>query len=458
MIFRGSHKVPVLLFLGVYFFSGLSQIGTSFDSRWSVFVAMSLWTHGDTNLDEYQDLIRAKDDVAIRCVDARGNVTIPLRGPCDGHLYDDYPAGGPVLESPLIVAAVGVMKLLHPAIGRFHSSSPIVEGFFRGDYGAAHPIIEMEVASMLLAASAVMMFLIGRRFLSEKRALILAVLFAVGTSAYSVAGRGLWQHSPSMLLLTIIIYLLVRAEERPELAGWAGLPVALSYTVRPTDSLFVAVFTIYVAVRFRRYLGWYLAAAAPVAAVFLAYNLSIYHYFLSPYYRSHLYGFLPQYWPQWGVGLAGDVISPSRGLLVYTPVFLLAIWSMIRRKWRTPIAPWLAVLALAQWLTVSAYVANWWAGHSYGPRFFTDVTPVFVLFLIPYLAAWETKPRAFRIAFVALALIGCGIHLRAGWSVAVFRWNVDPVNIDQHPERNWDWSDPQFLRVHYSEPATTPPR
>jgi hypothetical protein len=28
----------------------------------------------------------------------------------------------------------------------------------------------------------------------------------------------------------------------------------------------------------------------------------------------------------------------------------------------------------------------------------------------------------------------------------VIQWNVDPVNIDAHPERNWDWSDPPFLR------------
>ena len=47
---------------------------------------------------------------------------------------------------------------------------------------------------------------------------------------------------------------------------------------------------------------------------------------------------------------------------------------------------------------------------------------------------------------VALALVGLAMHLRGGWTPAVYRWNVVPVNIDQHPERNWDWSDPPFLR------------
>ncbi len=448
-MFRASHKIPLLLFFCVYLFSGLSPIGTSFDSQWSVFVAVSLWTRGATNLDAYRDRIRALHSVQIQCVDSSGAARSAPEAVCAGHLYDSYPAAGPVLASPLIIVAIGIMDALHPLLRGFHSASPILEGFFQADYPAAHAIIEMEVASLFLAGSAVLMFLIARRFLNEKRALLLAILFALGTSAYSVAGRGLWQHSPSMLLLTIIIYLLLRADERPSFAGWAGLPVALSYTVRPTDSLFVLIFTAYVAVRHRRYLGWYFAAAAPVAALFLAYNFSIYHALFSPYYRSNLPGFLPRYWPRWGVALCGTLFSPSRGLFIYTPVFLFAIWSMMRRKWRTPLAPWLAVLALAQWLTVSAYIFNWWAGASFGPRFFTDVTPIFALFLIPYFENWQRSPRALRIAFVALALAGCAIHLRGGWSEAVYRWNVDPQNIDQHPERNWNWRDPQFLRLHW---------
>lgn len=264
MFFRGSHKTVLLLFFGVYFFSGLSPIATSFDSQWSVYVAISIWRHGDTNLDEYEDVIRKSNYYSIQCVDAAGHGTLYNGRNCTGHLYDFYPAGGPALASPLILAAVGVMEAARPLMSHFHSANPFLAAFLRADYGIAHAIVEMEVASALLAASAVMMFLIARRFLSAKRALLLAILFAVGTSAYSVAGRGLWQHAPSMLLLTIILYLLLRAEQEPRLAAWAGLPVALSYTVRPTDSLFVIGFTLYVAFRHRRYLVWYLIAAAPV--------------------------------------------------------------------------------------------------------------------------------------------------------------------------------------------------
>jgi len=452
MFLRGSHRVPVLLFLGVYLFSGVSRVGTSFDSRWSVYIAMSLWHRGVTNLDDYPGVIRATNFYATECVDASGHVRIGGPEACNGHWYNSYPIGGPVLETPLILAAVGVVKAVHPLVGSLHSSNPVIEGFLRGDYDASHALIEMEVASLLLAAATMVMYFIARRYLPVNRAVFLALLYALATPAYFVGGRALWQHTPSMLLLAIIIYMLLRAEERPVLAAWAGLPVALAYTCRPTDSLFVIVFTAYVAVRHRRYLFRYLLAAAPVAAAFLAYNLSVYHWILSPYYQSSLVGFYPRYWPKLAVGLAGNLISPSRGLFVYTPIFLFAVWSMIRQRWKTPLSPWLAALVLMHWLAVSAYTWSWWGGMCYGPRFLSDLTPVFVLFLIPYFQDWTAFGRAARAAFLTLALISLAMSLRGGWSYAVYLWNVDPQSVDRHPERNWDWSDPPFLRWRVNVP------
>jgi len=434
------------LFLGIYFFSGLSRVGTSFDSRWSVYIAMSLWRHGDTNLDEYKDVMQRTNWYAAECVAPDGHATLLKADTCNGHWYNTYPPGGPILTAPLTLAAVGVMHLLHPIVKNFRYDDPNAMGFFEDDFDKGHAVIEMEVASALLAATGVIVFHIARMYLPVNRAVWLTLLFATGTSAYSVAGRGLWQHTPSILLLSIVIYLLLGARERPALAAWAGLPVALSYTVRPTDSLFVIIFTVYVAVKHTRYLLWYLLAAAPIAAIFLGYNFSIYHGMLSPYYRSDLGGFRPENWPRWGYDLFSVLFAPSRGLFIYTPIFLFSVWSMVRRKWSSPVAPWLAVLALAHWLVIGAYISNWWAGHSYGPRFFTDVTPIFVLFLIPFLGRWESHGRVFRATFLLGVCLSVAIHLRGGWSIPVYRWNADPVNVDEHPSRNWDWSDPQFLR------------
>jgi hypothetical protein len=48
--------------------------------------------------------------------------------------------------------------------------------------------------------------------------------------------------------------------------------------------------------------------------------------------------------------------------------------------------------------------------------------------------------------FLACALIGLAMHLRGGWSPAVYEWSVKPVSLSERPERVWDWTDPSFLR------------
>ncbi len=443
---RLDWKVASYVFLFVSLFSGLSRVGTSFDSRWAVYIAMSIWQHGDTNLDEYLNQIRANDFYAVECVSTIGAVSRGETSRCNGHFYNAYPIGGPVLTAPLVLAVIGILKLASPVLSRIPISNLVIAAFFRGDFDKAHALIEVEAASILLGITAVVVYFIGRRYLPWKRALILAVLFGIATPAYSTAGRALWQHTPSMLLLAVIVLMLLKAEKNPALAAWVGIPVALSYTVRPTDSLFVAVFTLYVWARHRPFFLRYLVSALPIAIAFLAYNFSIYHEPLSPYYRTRLDGFSPDRWPKLAEALAGNLVSPSRGLFVYTPVFLFSAWGMLKGMWKTVLTRWLGVLAGIHWIAVSSYVACWWAGMCYGPRFFTDLTPIFVLFLIPYFLDWEKLTRVTQVAFIGCVLVGFGMHLRGGWSPAVYEWNVKPASVDQFPRRNWDWSDPPFLR------------
>jgi len=37
------------------------------------------------------------------------------------------------------------------------------------------------------------------------------------------------------------------------------------------------------------------------------------------------------------------------------------------------------------------------------------------------------------------------INARGAADSATARWNITPVNVDEHPERLWDWEHPQFL-------------
>ena len=83
-------------------------------------------------------------------------------------------------------------------------------------------------------------------------------------------------------------------------------------------------------------------------------------------------------------GLAGVLVSPSRGLFVYAPVLLfsvagLAAW-LVRRRGGVLAC---AALAAAVGVATIAQFSVWWGGHSFGPRLLTDVLPAVVLGLVP---------------------------------------------------------------------------
>jgi hypothetical protein len=93
----------------------------------------------------------------------------------------------------------------------------------------------------------------------------------------------------------------------------------------------------------------------------------------------------------------------------------------------------------------------WWAGHSFGPRFMTDIVP----FLVYFTAFNFRLPETFRsraqitlsTAVVVFALVSALIHAQGALREATWAWNVVPDNIDRDSPRLWDWGDPQFART-----------
>ena len=80
--------------------------------------------------------------------------------------------------------------------------------------------------------------------------------------------------------------------------------------------------------------------------------------------------------------LLGNLISPSRGIFVYSPVLVLAISGFaLAIKIREGRALHLAfgLIVVMHWIAVSHF-NMWWAGHSFGPRIMTNVVPLSLLF------------------------------------------------------------------------------
>ncbi|MCX6842271.1 MAG: hypothetical protein NTX53_08330 [candidate division WOR-3 bacterium] len=424
------------LFILVLLVHGFSRVSQSTDSMWSVHLGLSIMREGDTDLDEYRDAV--------------------LNGPryvyeiINGHIYSSYPIGTPLLVAPIVyLIDLGIRWLPQHSPGP-ESSLTVPRSEQGGRVGAlAFPwAVERLIASLLVALTAVVMYFVGRQFLNRWLSLLLACVFAFCTPAWSTASRALWQHGPSMLMLAAALLILLKAHKRPFLAQFASLPLAYSFVIRPTNALSIIALTIYVAIRYRRYLLRYLAWSLVVVVPFVWYDLWLYHSILPTYFAPSKVGAVAHLFE----GLAGTLVSPSRGLFVYSPVFLFSICGVVLnlKKGKDRLFDLLLVaVATAHWLVISSF-PDWYGGHSFGPRYFADMVPYLVYFLVPVLT-WFAEARGVlrgcvMAVFLLLVLASFLINLNGAVNRATQLWNVNPVNVDEARGRLWDWADPQFLR------------
>jgi len=431
----GDKVIAIAIFLGVLLVHVSSRNITSTDSIWSIHTAMSIIQEGNTDLDEYQALIAGTPN---------HDYAIENR---NGHLYTPYPIGASLAAVPFVWVIDRLSAFASPV--RF------------ADYlqHARPEETELFIASLIVALTTVVIYGMARLFLDQRRALVLVVVFAFCTSAWSTASRALWQHGPSMLMLALALYLILLAKERPFLSQFVAVPLALAYVTRPTNSLSVLVLTIYVFMYYRRYFVRYLLWALLIAVPFIAFNLSIYHTLLSDYYRSY------QDFAVSGAffeAFAGLLVSPSRGLLLYSPVFLFALWGVwlnLRRGGFYRLDLFLCAIVLLH-MAILAIWPLWWGGWSYGPRMLTDLLPYLMYWLIPVVAVLfgfdhshyqmpslpASKTPGLKLAFIALAGFSFVVHFRGANIQETFDWNRYPANVDAYPQRLWDWRDIQFLR------------
>jgi hypothetical protein len=443
---EGRRARPGLrLFLAALAVYGVCPPFTSYDSYWSVPTALSLLRHGTTQVDEFVAGSPKTSHYALECVPAEGKAVLhKAAGGCvGGHWYNFYPLGVSLLALPVVAAVQGATSLVAAVAPRAGDwvGQPSVAAFLRADLVGGHALVELVCGAFFGALAVWVHFRIAALFLTTRQAVWLTLLFALGTSQWSVASRNLFQHGLTGLLLSVAVYLLVLGRERPWLVAVAGLPLAMAFVVRPTSGVPIAILTLYVAVHERRRWWGFIACAAPVAMAFFAYNRMVRHDWLPGYFTV-----VPDQYPA-VAGFLMHLVSPSHGLLVFTPVAAFSVAGMAlawRRRREFPLAPYLiAIVAL-----YGVLIAPVWEGHCYGPRYWSDITFLFTLFLIPLVVAWRENRARYRLAvwvFVALAAWGVFVHARGATSVAAQDWSAIPASPDCKA-RAWDWGDPPFLR------------
>jgi hypothetical protein len=250
---------------------------------------------------------------------------------------------------------------------------------------AAHAIAAV-TASLLTACAIALLYLVARRRLRAPHALVLALGLALGTGLWNTVSQTLWQHETAIFGLSLAMLGFVRP---PGEHTWAsalqiGTGLALAGTSRFQLSATVAILLLgtFVCVGTRAALIA-LATVAAAAGALIATNIGWFGHALGAmplllaqqpviHGRVGSFGFHPD-------ALAGLLVSPNRGLFIFSPVVAVAMFGIpgaVRERWRSPLA-WCALALIVQYLFYGSY-AIWWGGHTYGPRYMLDVLPLAV--------------------------------------------------------------------------------
>lgn len=343
-----------------------------------------------------------------------------------GHIYSVTPVATALVVSPLYL--LPAWWLAHERIGYDDVRARALE-----------VVMERLAAAILTALSAAVLLLALLRLTTWRWALALTLLYGLGTSSWSISSQALWAHALAQLTLALLCLLLIApAPSRLALVG-AGAAAAVSVANRPQTAVLAGLVLLFLLAHQRWRALWYAALPALAGVALAIYNHAIFNTVLGGYGSlAPFSGALPE-------GVAGLLVSPNRGLLVFTPIMAFALWGAVR-VWRLAVPPWLRWLSVALLLHVLVYARfrEWWAGYTYGPRYFSDVLPALIIFLVYGLVPYWRAP-AVRVLAAALALYGVAVQA-IGVYAADDGWNREPTPLERAPWRVWDWADLQIVR------------
>ena len=350
----------------------------------------------------------------------------------DGRLVSYYPVGTVFLAPPYYLA--GMMMGITP--------DP-VDGIAR---------LEKFAAANMGALLAVLFWVLLRR--RTNASLVVRIVtwltFCFGTGNWAVNSQALWQHGPLQICEVLALLAMpVRLEGRRAAVRVAacGLVLGLAGFMRPTGYVLLPVWGLYLVMQNWRFAvpfaGGALLGLLPQFFYNRAYTSGGDTGYFSLIFEG---GFFKEMKPLWN--MTGLLFSPSRGLLIFTPVLiLLLVWPMrgVRRAAGPHLRAGLLAASAAALFAIYLCFKIWWQAYCYGPRFLTDIMPFLMLLLVPVLSWLFSAGRAVAAAATIFAAASMA------WSIgvqALGAWRYDGAwegrrlfDMDKSGDAAWDWRD-----------------
>ena len=386
--------VTVVCFL--VYNANLRQIGAG-DTLAVRYLPLMLLHHGTLKADADQNVFAhghpmaypryrpANDDGKVSYFEPKAYWLTRTR---DHELASFYPVVTPLLVAPLYLPAFVWLD---------------AHGWEQPHVDRVAELMEKLAASILAAAASALVFLMLRREGNPWR-LPLTLAFAFGTNTWMISSQALWQHGTGEFLI-VLAMLLVLAPPNVLRTILIGAICVLVAANRPPDALIAAAIGLFVVWRSWRSVAWLSAGAVLPLAALLYYNVGFMgelaggYGVVSPpsnFFQGNLFG------------LAGLLVSPSRGLLVFSPFLVFVVVGLIQRLRCPKTRAFAVALSLAAVAQIVLYaLCDWRAGVAWGPRWLTDLLPILIWMLAP--APLVLRPLA-RGVFIVLIVLSVGVQ------------------------------------------------
>jgi hypothetical protein len=235
--------------------------------------------------------------------------------------------------------------------------------------------------------------------ISDKLTYLILAVYGLATINLSLVSQGLWQHG--VVQLFSILGLIYFYQKNYFLTF---MFLGFGVLARPTALIVVIIFGLFLIVRKElkfKNLIYSLAGFLIPVGFFLGYNQIYYRDISNQGYSGQIFDSWLGNFPE---SFFGVWLSPSKGILIYSPVLLfslISIYKGFRKQEIIQISFWIILihtLVLSKW-------KHWYGGFGYGYRMISDIIPFLVLPLVYLLHYYYEKIKLGFLVTLAISII-----------------------------------------------------
>jgi len=311
-------------------------------------------------------------------------------------------------------------------------------------------------ASLIVALSGGFFYLLLKRLVDDKEATLLTAIYLFATVNFAMVSQSLWQHGAVQLFTILSLLFLFKSTGKVIDIFISGIFLGLAVLSRPTAGILISYFvllTIYV--RKKESLDKnlsisnliivakpaliLLAGLLPAVIFFVWYNATYFVDIANQGYAGQIGGDWLTPFPQ---GFLGLWFSPSKGILVYSSVFIFSLAGFVlslKNGLKKNLEYFIFMSIIITHTLILGAWKHWYGGYSFGYRMASDILPFLVLLLVPYLKSpiFTKKSTIHKKLFYAAIVVSVLFELMGlAFFDGVWHGTYDKGFWDQ----SWLWS------------------